>query len=83
MSRNIQLKDILAYLDQGNSDDSDLIQVVTGNREWDDYEELSASSELLIPFRDYYIWCIGAAKSDTLKETVVIRVDIHKEESSE
>jgi len=80
MSKNIQLKDILAYLDRGNSEDSDIIQVVTGNREWDDYDELNANSELLIPFRDYYIWCIGAAKSDTLEDTVVIRVDIHKEE---
>lgn len=79
MSRNIQLKDILAYLDQGD----DTIQVVTGNREWDDYEELNASSELLIPFRDYYIWCIGAAKSDIMNDTEVIRVDIHKEESFE
>lgn len=79
MSRNIQLQDILTYLDMGNSEDYYTIQVVTGDREWDDYEELSASSELLIPFRDYYIWCISAAKSVIKKNTEVIRVDIHKE----
>lgn len=81
--KNLQLKDIIGYLDLGDSGDSSTIQVVTGNREWDDFEELYADSALLKPFMDYYIWCMDAEKSQIYKDRCVIRVDIHEKEYGE
>lgn len=78
--RSLKLRDVLAYLNQGNPEDSDMVQIVTGNREWEDYEEVNASSELLKPFLDYYIWCMGPAKSDTLADELCLRFDIHEKE---
>ena len=72
--KNLQLKDIIGFLDFCN------IQVVTSDREWDDFEELNANSELLKPFMDYFIWSMGAEKSVIAANRCVIRVDIHEKE---
>lgn len=78
--KTLKLRDVLAYLDRGDSEDSDVVQIVTGNRDWEDYDEVNASSELLKPFLDYYIWCMSPAKSDTLEGVLCFRFDIHEKE---
>lgn len=73
--RSLKLRDVLAYLD-----DTDMVQIVTGNREWEDYDELNAISELLKPFLDYYVWCMAPAESIMLKNVLCLRIDIHEKE---
>ena len=77
----IKLGQLLEYLGEGNApEDADTIQIVTGGREWDDFEEVSACSELLKPFKDYYVHCIDAYETvNEYNNRYCLRVDIQKD----
>ena len=80
--KQIQLWQLLQYL--GEKDDPDnagRIQIVTENREWDDYEELSVLSDLLEPFKDWYVWSLEGSETDDRNRGNIycLRVEIRKE----
>lgn len=58
-SRNITLRQLLAYFNNQDPSDADQIQIVFKENEWADYDQVSVTSKLLIPYYDYRIQCLG------------------------
>lgn len=73
----MKLVKILLFYDL-EQDPVDRIQVVTGDRDWDQADELLVNSDLLIPF---YLWEVTEMRSERsfIDGSPVIRVLIEKE----
>ena len=59
------------------SDPVDRVQVVSGEQDWEEADELNVKSELLKPFSDYVVQFMRLEK--TVGGNPVIRVAIEKE----
>lgn len=74
----ITLRQLLQYSDQ-SSDVRDRIQIVQEYEDWECADELHADSDLLEPFMNYNIDCLGIERS-FYDDSPIIRVSIMKGE---
>ena len=55
----ITLKQLIGYLDREEFELSETIQVVFRQNDWEQYDQVNATSELLKPFLDREILCMA------------------------
>lgn len=84
-TNNMMLREVLQYLrhDGMEKEGASNIQICFVNDEWDAFEEVNAASEMLVPFEDCEVTCMGAEKSVLVEDESVIRVSIDEYSRSE
>lgn len=66
----MKLNELLDVIDYHRDSELERIQICKPDSDWDDFDEVSSSSSLLVPFGNAKVKCIGAIAEN------VIRVEI-------
>lgn len=84
-TENMMLREVLQYLrhDGMEKEGASNIQICFKKDEWDAFEEVNAASEMLVPFEDCEVICMGAEKSVLIEGESVIRVSIDEDSRAE
>ena len=76
--RNIKLGQLLDYFGQCEPPEAEKIQIVFGDTNWNNFEQVSCVTKLLTPYVNCRITCIGVEKDITGK-TSCLRVAIDEQ----